>query len=173
MEIILLERIQHLGDVGDLVKVRPGYARNYLIPKGKAVLATAAKKAEFEQHRKELEQAAQSKLESAQARAGQLNGVSVTISRLASEEGRLFGSVGTTDIAEAVSAVGMELAKSEIHLPEGPLKTLGTHVVALTLHPEVDVSITVNVVAEEGEAPAALEESDTESGEPAAAGDDD
>lgn len=158
MEVILLERVQNLGDLGDLVKVRPGYARNYLIPKGIAAPATAENRAKFEQRRKELEQAAQEKLQSAQTRAEKLNGISVTVARRAGEEGKLFGSVGTVDIADAVTATGLELAKSEIHLPEGPLKVVGTHSVPLTLHPEVDVTITVEVVAEEGGIPVEIEE---------------
>ena len=174
MEVILLERVQNLGDLGDLVKVRPGYARNYLIPKGIAAPATAENRARFEQRRKELEQAAQEKLHSAQARAEKLNGISVTVARRASEEGKLFGSVGTVDIADAVTAAGLELAKSEIHLPEGPLKVVGSHGVPLTLHPEVDVTITVEVVAEEGGAPIEIEDSDDDAPDTAqSAGDND
>ncbi len=151
MEIILLERVQNLGDLGDLVRVRPGYARNYLIPNGKATPATAENKARFEQRRKELEVAAEAKLTEAKARAEMINGATVSVTRRASDEGKLFGSVGTVDIAEAMTAAGKLLAKAEIHLAEGPLKTIGSHAVPVTLHPEVDCTITVVVLAEEGD----------------------
>jgi len=150
MEIILLERVQNLGDLGDLVKVRPGYARNYLIPKGKAAPATAENKAKFEQRRKELEQAAQAKLAEAKTRAEQLTGASISVTRRASDEGKLFGSVGPVDIAEAMTAAGMTLAKAEIQLAEGPLKMVGSHEVEIVLHPEVHGTITVEVVGEQG-----------------------
>jgi large subunit ribosomal protein L9 len=149
MEVILLERVQNLGDLGDLVKVRPGYARNYLIPLGKATAATAENKARFEQHRLELQKAAEDKLTRARARAEQMTGVTVTIARKAGEEGRLFGSVGPADISEAVKALGFDLARSEIHLSEGPLKVIGTHAVSVSLHPEVHFKISVDVVVEE------------------------
>ncbi len=148
MEVILLERVENLGNLGDLVKVKPGFARNYLIPQGKATMATPENRAKFEEHRKELERVAEDRLIRAKARAEELTGLRVEIARKASEEGKLFGSVGTTDIVEAVSAFGLELHKSEIHLSEGPLKSLGEHEVAITLHPEVDLTITVSVAAE-------------------------
>ena len=151
MEIILLERVQNLGDLGDLVRVRPGYARNYLIPNGKATPATAENKAKFEQRRKELEDAAAAKLTEAKARAQAIDGAMVSIIRRASDEGKLFGSVGTVDIAEAMTDAGKPLFKAEIHLAEGPLKTIGRHEIPLTLHPEVDCTITVEVLAEAGD----------------------
>ena len=149
MEVILLEKVQNLGDLGDLVKVKAGYARNYLIPQRKATAATEENKAKFEQRRKELEVAAAGRLAEAQQRAEQLSGLRIEIARKAGEEGKLFGSVGTNDIADTVSAGGKELAKSEIHLSEGPLKSIGEHEVAVSLHPEVHFTITVVVVAEE------------------------
>jgi large subunit ribosomal protein L9 len=149
MEVILLEKVQNLGNLGDLVRVKPGYARNYLVPKGIATPATEANKAAFEERRKELEKAANEKLQEAQARADKMAGASVEISRKASEEGKLFGSVSTTDIADAMNEAGHELAKSEIHLSEGPLKIVGEHEVAVSLHPEVHFTVVVNVTAEE------------------------
>ncbi len=149
MEVILLEKIQNLGDLGELVKVKPGYARNYLVPQGKAAPATAENRAKFEQRRRELEQAAEGKLVVAQRRAEAMNGAKLTIARRVSEDGKLFGSVSTVDIAEEMERQGQELQKSEIHLSEGPLKSLGEHEVAVSLHPEVHISILVEVVAEE------------------------
>ena len=149
MEVILLEKVQNLGDLGDLVKVKPGYARNYLIPHSKATPATEENKAKFEQRRRELEQAATARLQEAQQRAEPLAGLALEIGRKASEEGKLFGSVTSTDIAEAAAKQGQELAKAEILLPEGPIKALGEHEVAIALHPEVQCTITVNVLAEE------------------------
>lgn len=149
MEIILLEKIQNLGDLGDVVTVKPGYARNYLIPQGKASFATEESKAEVERRRQELEAAAQQRLKEARARAETLQGFVVEVSRKASEEGTLFGSVSTADIAETVTVRGADLEKSEIDLSEGPLKTLGEHEVPVSLHPEVQLSIKVIVVAED------------------------
>jgi len=149
MEIILLEKVQNLGDLGDLVDVKAGYARNYLIPQGRATFATEQNKAEFEQHRKELEKAAASRLEDARLRERQMDGLVLEIIRKASEEGKLFGSVSTVDIAETVTGRGMTLEKSEIHLDEGALKTAGEHEIAISLHPEVHFNIKVIVVAEE------------------------
>lgn len=149
MEVILLEKVQNLGDLGDLVKVKPGYARNYLIPQGKATFATEESKAEFERRRQELEVAAAERLRQAQERADRMQDMAVEIARKASEEGKLFGSVSTVDIADAVAAKGVELEKSEIHLDEGSLKELGEHEIGVTLHPEVHLSIKVVVTAEE------------------------
>jgi large subunit ribosomal protein L9 len=137
VEVILLEKIQNLGDLGDLVKVRPGYARNYLVPQGKAAPATPENKAKFEQQRKELEKTAEEKLAHAQQRAQSMTGVTIELTRRVSEEEKLFGSVTTGDIAEAMEQRGYDLQKSEIHLSEGPLKTIGEHEIAVTLHPEV------------------------------------
>lgn len=149
MEVILLEPVQNLGGLGDLVKVKAGYARNYLIPQGKAAPATAENRAKLEQHRQELEQAASGRLTTAQQRGEQMTGAQMVIARKVTEEGTLFGSVTTGDISEAMAALGFELAKSEIHLSEGPLKELGEHEVAVSVHPEVNFTITVRIVAEE------------------------
>lgn len=149
MEVILLERVQNLGDLGDLVKVKAGYARNFLIPQHMAAPATAENKAKFEERRKELEHHAAERLSEAQLRGQTMEGLVVEIKRKAGEEGKLFGSVATTDIAEAVVARGLELAKSEIVLSEGPLKMIGEHEVGIVLHPEVSFAIKVIVTAEE------------------------
>jgi large subunit ribosomal protein L9 len=148
MEIILLERIGGLGNLGDQVKVRPGYARNYLIPAGKAVPATKEQKAAFETRRAALEAAAADTITQARARAAALEGARLEIEVKASEEGTLYGSVNVHDIADAADAAGLELHRSEIHLPAGPLKEVGEHDVTVTLHPEVDVHITVSVVTQ-------------------------
>lgn len=148
MEVILLEKIRNLGALGDQVKVRAGFARNYLIPYGKAVVATADNKAKFEARRAELEKAQADVLGKARARATALEGATVKIARKVSEDGTMFGSVGTRDIADAMQQAGFELAKSEIHLSAGPLKTIGDHEVAVSLHPEVNITIIVSVVAE-------------------------
>ena len=148
MDVILLEKIRHLGDLGDQVTVRPGYGRNFLIPAGKAVRATAENKARFEVQRAELEKSQAAALAKAQGRAEQLTGATVRIARKAGEEGKLFGSVGTGDIAEAATAAGFALTKAEIHLSAGPLKEIGDHEIAVSLHPEVHTKIIVSVVAE-------------------------
>ncbi len=149
MEVILLEKVQNLGDLGDLVKVKPGYARNYLIPQRKATFATEESKAEFERRRKELEVVAGERLQQAQERAAQMENLILEITRKASEEGKLFGSVSTVDIAEAVAARGITLEKSEIHLDEGALKVTGEHEIGVTLHPEVHLYIKVIVLPED------------------------
>lgn len=149
MDIILLEKVQNLGDLGDLVKVKPGYARNYLIPQGKATFATEENKREFEKRRQELEKVAEQRLQEARERGQLLDGMVVEIARKASEEGKLFGSVNTVDIVDAVVNRGATLEKSEIHLAEGALKTLGEHEVAISLHPEVHINIKIIIVAEE------------------------
>ena len=149
MEIILLEKVQNLGDLGDLVDVKAGYARNYLIPQGKATFATEQNKSEFEQRRKELEKSAASRLDSARSRAQQMDGLVLEIVRKASEEGKLFGSVSSADIAETVAGRGLTLEKSEIHLDEGALKTAGEHDITISLHPEVHFNIKIIVIAEE------------------------
>lgn len=148
MQLILLEKIRNLGELGDVVNVKAGYGRNFLLPHGKAVTATRENKEAFEARRAELERAQADALGQAQTRAQSLNGVVVSIARKAGEEGKLFGSVGTGDIAEAVTAAGHTLAKAEVHLPSGPLKELGNHEIAVSLHPEVQCKITVSVVAE-------------------------
>ncbi|MDJ0863908.1 MAG: 50S ribosomal protein L9 [Gammaproteobacteria bacterium] len=149
MQVILLEKVQNLGELGDKVTVRPGYGRNYLIPKGKAVAATEDNLAEFERRRAELEKTQADALGKAEQRAGALKEVSVSISRKAGEEGKLFGSVGTGDIAEAVTAAGVELHKHEVRLPEGPLRQAGEYDIVLHLHADVDASVKVVVVPED------------------------
>jgi large subunit ribosomal protein L9 len=148
MEIILLEKITKLGALGDRVKVKPGYARNYLIPKGKATEATGANLARFEARRAELERIAAEALAKARARAEQLAELIVTLSVKTGSEGRLFGSVGAADIASAVSAAGIELQKHEIRLPAGSIRQIGEYDVDLYLHNEVKTQIRVNVIAE-------------------------
>ncbi|MFO1423698.1 MAG: 50S ribosomal protein L9 [Candidatus Competibacteraceae bacterium] len=148
MEIILLEKIANLGALGDRVKVKPGYARNFLIPKGKATEATAANLARFEARRAELERVAAEALARAKARAEQLAELIVTLSVKTGSEGRLFGSVGPADIANAVSAAGIELQKQEVRLPSGSIRQIGEYDVDLHLHGEVRTQIRVNVIAE-------------------------
>ncbi len=149
MEVILLENIGNLGGLGDKVSVKAGYGRNYLIPQGKAVPATDANVAEFEARRAELERAAAEALTAAQTRAEALAALDViTIEANAGEEGKLFGSVGTRDIAEAVSAAGCSIDKAEVRLPEGALRETGEYSVAVQLHPEVMTDITLAVVPE-------------------------
>jgi len=148
MQVILLEKIVNLGNLGDLVNVKPGYARNYLVPQGLATVATEANVALFEERRQELEKASADKLQAAQARSKELAGQSVEIASRASDEGKLFGSVGVIEISEAFAAKSLEVNKSEIQLPEGPIKTVGDYEVAVSVHAEVNFSINVRVVAE-------------------------
>ncbi len=147
MEVILLERVENLGQLGDQVKVKPGYARNYLIPQGKATPATAEHIARFETRRSELEKAAADALSNARSRAERLTDLVVTIAANASNEGRLFGSVGPSEIAEAINATGIELAKREVRMNEGSIRQIGEHDVPLHLHSEVEVTVRVNVVS--------------------------
>jgi large subunit ribosomal protein L9 len=147
MEIILLEKINNLGILGDRIKVKPGYARNYLIPKGKATTATPANIARFEARRAELERVAAEQWARARARSEQLAELIVTLSVKTGSEGRLFGSVGAADIANAVSAAGIELQKHEVRL-SGPIRQIGEYDVDLHLHNEVKSQIRVNVIAE-------------------------
>ncbi len=149
MEVILLEKIHKLGDLGQQVKVKSGYGRNYLIPTGKAVSATQENVEKFEAQRTELEKAQAEASAVATARVEKLQDVVVTITRKAGTEGKLFGSVGTADIIEAVTATGVELAKKEIRLPEGSLRTLGEFEIGVHLEADVETKIKVNVVAEE------------------------
>lgn len=149
MEVILLEKIGKLGDLGDKVNVAAGYGRNYLIPVGKAVSATADNVEKFESRRAELEMAQVEGLKAATVRADKLNATEVTLERIAGEEGKLFGSVSAADIAEAVTTAGAELAKSEVRLPDGPLRALGEYEVDIHLHVEVNAKVKVIVVAEE------------------------
>lgn len=149
MQVILLEKIHKLGDLGEQVRVKPGYGRNYLIPNGKAVPATAENIASFEARREELEKAQQDSFSAATDRAQTLIDLVITISRRAGTEGKLYGSVGTADIAEAVTAAGTELSKHEVRLPEGPFRMIGEYQVAVHLHADVVTDITVNIVPEE------------------------
>lgn len=148
MEVILLKNIAGLGALGDKVKVRPGYGRNYLVPGGFAVSATAANLEAFEARRAELERDAATSLASAEARKSALEGMRITIARKAGDEGRLFGSVGAQDVAAAITAAGVEVAKQEVRLPAGSFRTTGEFEVALHLHADVDAAVTVMVVPE-------------------------
>ena len=148
MNVILLEKVQNLGKLGDRIAVKNGYARNYLLPKGKAVMATPKNVAVFEERRAQLEKAEAEVLSKAQARREAINGKSVTISAKAGEEGKLFGSVGTADIAEAAQGAGIEVARHEIRLPSGAFRQTGSYEVEIHLHPDVDARLTVSVVAE-------------------------
>lgn len=149
MQVILLDKIAHLGNVGDQVDVKAGFARNFLIPQGKAVMATKANVEYFESRRAELEAKAAEVLAAAQARAAKLAELAtVTITSKAGDEGRLFGSITTRDVADAVTAAGVEIAKSEVRLSTGPLRTTGEHEVRFQLHGEVFATLNVVVVAE-------------------------
>lgn len=145
MEIILLERIENVGGIGDRVRVKSGYARNYLIPKGKATLATPENIAEFEKRRADIEKKAAGELAEARERASKLEGQVLRLTAQAGSEGKLFGSIGTMDIAEACAALGVEIERSSVRMPEGPIRVLGEHQVDVHLHSEVDVQITVIV----------------------------
>lgn len=148
MQIILLEKIVNLGNLGDLVNVKSGYARNYLVPQGLATVATKDNIKLFEERRLELEKASADKLQAAQARASELEGQTVEIASRASDEGKLFGSVGVIEISEAFAAKDLEINKSEIQLPEGPIKLVGEYEVAVSVHAEVNFNVNVIVVAE-------------------------
>jgi len=148
MQVILLEKLANLGQLGDVVKVKDGYGRNYLIPQKKAKRATEANLAEFQARRAELEKAQADILAQAQARAEKLNGVTVRVAQKAGVDGRLFGSVSTSDIAEALKSQGYEVAKAEVRLPDGPLKQVGEFSVDLSLHTDVTATVTVAVVGE-------------------------
>ena len=148
MEVILLEKVGKLGGLGDRVTVKGGYARNFLLPQGRAVLANESNVAEFETRRAELEKAEKEQFDAATARAEGLNQKVVAITAKAGDEGKLFGSVGTRDISEAAEAAGLTLDKSEVRLPEGPLRTTGEHEVQCQVHAEVFATITVVIAGE-------------------------
>ena len=148
MEVILLEKIKRLGDLGEKAVVANGYARNYLVPQGKAVLATPQNLAEFETRRAELERTQKDTLAAAQARAKQLQEIIVEIAGKVGVEGKLFGSVNAADIAQAISEGGIKISKHEIRLPDGPIRQIGEYDVAIHLHPDVDAFVTVQVIAE-------------------------
>jgi len=149
MEVILLDKVENLGGIGDKVKVKPGYARNYLLPQGKATRATAENIAQFEARRAELEARAAAVITEAKARAASIDGLKLVIQAKVGSEGKLFGSIGPVDIAEAAELAGVTIERSELRLAEGPLRTVGEHEVEVHLHAEVSVPITVTVEAEE------------------------
>lgn len=149
MQVILLEKVANLGNLGDVVKVKDGYARNFLIPTRQARRATESAIKEFETKRAELEKAAADKLAAAQVVGEKLNGKVVRISQKAGVDGRLFGSVTNADIADALGKNGFEIAKAQVRLPNGPLKTVGDHTVSVAAHTDVVVDVTVQVVAEQ------------------------
>ncbi|MBZ0126743.1 MAG: 50S ribosomal protein L9 [Rhodocyclaceae bacterium] len=148
MQVILMEKVVNLGNLGDVVKVRDGYARNFLIPQGKAKRVTPENLAEFEKRRAELERQQAEKLSAAQEQAAKLEGIMVQITRKAGVDGRLFGSVTNFDIAEALKALGHEVEKSDIRMPQGPLKMIGDTQLQIALHSDVLVNITVSVLGE-------------------------
>ena len=148
MEVILLENVANLGDLGDKVSVKSGYGRNFLIPQKKAVPATADNVKQFEERRVELEKVASDRLDVANARAEKINALALSITVKAGEEGKLFGSITSRDIAEAVVAQGVEIENSEVRLPLGPLRELGDFEITIHLHPEVDAMVKLAVVAE-------------------------
>ena len=148
MQIILLEKVVNVGNLGDVVKVKQGYARNYLIPQGKAKRATPENIAAIEARRTDLEKAANAKLEEAQAQAAKLEGMMVQISQKAGVDGRLFGSVTNADVVEALKGQGFDIEKSAVRMPAGPLKQVGEHPLVVNLHTDAHANITVNVIGE-------------------------
>ena len=149
MEVILLQKVANLGNIGDRVKVRSGFGRNFLLPQGKATLATPENIARFEARRAELERQAREHLSSASERAEAMKDFKLTVHAKAGTEGKLFGSIGTSDIAEAATRAGFNVERSEVRLPHGPLRMVGEHTVNLHLHADVDVPVQVTIVAEE------------------------
>ncbi len=151
MQVILLEKIDNVGSLGDLVDVKAGFARNFLLPQGKAEMATKTNIEAFQARRAELEKQQAQSLQAAQQRAAQLEGMSVTITSRSGTEGKLFGSVGTEEIRAAIVAAGVEVEKKEIRMPDGPLRNIGEHPVGLHLHTDVDSQVTVIVIGEEAD----------------------
>jgi len=149
MQVILLEKIVNLGGLGDVVKVRDGFARNYLIPHGKAKRATPGNVAEFEHRRAELEQAQADALARAQEKAAKLDGLMLQITQKAGVDGKLFGSVTNVDVSEALKVQGFDIPKAAIRMPQGPLKTVGDHPLKIALHADVVVTVTVSVLGEQ------------------------
>jgi large subunit ribosomal protein L9 len=149
MEVILRQKVANLGSIGDRVKVKSGYGRNFLLPSGKATVATSANIAKFEVIRADLEKKAGAELTSATARAESLKEFRLELKAKAGNEGKLFGSVGTADIADALSAAGHAVERAEVRLPEGPIRMVGDHAVTVHLHADVDVQITVAIAAED------------------------
>jgi len=149
MNVILLESVENLGGIGDLVKVKPGYGRNFLLPQGKAALATPDNMKAIEARRAELEKAAAEEIAKAKTRAKAINGLEVVIPANAGSEGKLFGSVGPIDIAEALAGIQVQVERAEIRMPDGPVHELGEFAIGVHLHSEVDAEITLRVVAAE------------------------
>ena len=149
MDVILLTKVANLGNIGDRVKVKSGYGRNFLLPKGKATLATPDNVKKFEARRTELEKVAREQFQDAESRAAAFKDFKLAITAKAGTEGKLFGSIGTADIAEACTAQGHKLARAEVRLPTGPLRTVGDHVVTLHLHTDIDVQLPVVITAED------------------------
>lgn len=148
MEVILLEKVGKLGDLGDTVSVKSGFGRNFLLPGGKAVPATKDNVAKFDARRAELEKAAAEKLSAAQARAEKLAGLYLSIAGNAGEEGKLFGSIGTRDIADCITKAGAEVSKSEVKLPQGAIRELGDYEVDIQLHSDVTQTVTLHIISE-------------------------
>lgn len=148
MNVILLEKVGRLGDIGDQVSVKRGFGRNYLLPQGKALPATKSNVADFESRRAELESAANERQQQAQARADELAKASVDIPANAGDEGKLFGSIGARDIADALTNAGFAVAKSEVKLPDGALREVGEYTIDIQVHSEITQSVTINVVPE-------------------------
>jgi len=149
MDVILLTKVANLGNIGDRVKVKSGYGRNFLLPKGKATLATPDNVKKFEARRAELEKVARDQFQDAESRAAAFKDFKLQITAKAGTEGKRFGSIGTADIAEACTAQGHKLARAEVRLPTGPLRTVGDHMIALHLHTDIDVQLPVVITAEE------------------------
>jgi len=149
MDVILLTKVANLGNIGDRVKVKSGYGRNFLLPKGKATLATPDNVKKFEARRAELEKVARDQFQDAESRAAAFKDFKLQITAKAGTEGKLFGSIGTADIAEACTAQGHKLARAEVRLPTGPLRTVGDHMITLHLHTDIDVQLPVVITAEE------------------------
>ena len=149
MEVILLQKVANLGNIGDRVKVRSGFGRNFLLPQGKATLASPDNIARFEARRAELERVAREHLSSAEERSAAMKDFKLTVHAKAGTEGKLFGSIGTSDIAEELNRAGFQVERSEVRLPHGPLRMVGEHTVNLHLHADVDVPVQVTIVAEE------------------------
>lgn len=150
MEVILMENVENLGSVGDKVNVKSGFARNYLVPHGKAKMATAANLAEFEAIRAELEKAAADARQAAEARKLEIEALgAIEITARVGSEGKLFGSIGVADVSDSIASLGGNVEKSEIRMPEGALRTVGEHIVDIHLYTDVDTQVTVNIIGEE------------------------
>ena len=150
MEVILMENVENLGSVGDKVNVKSGFARNYLVPHGKAKMATAANLAEFEAIRAELEKAAVEARQAAEARKLQIEALgAIEITARVGSEGKLFGSIGVADVSDSIASLGANVEKSEIRMPEGALRTVGEHIVDIHLYTDIDTQVTINIIGEE------------------------